>query len=94
MVPGRWYVLRQRSERGYELLPETVWIVINHMIRLKGLAFSSSQSGPQERQLRQSATGPAAALRAKGSGLSFLSEDMHNVLLDACGANTAEGDVI
>ena len=66
--------------------------MVNHMIRLKGLKFGSSQSGPQERTLRESATGPAAASRAKGSGLSFLSEDMNNVILDACGAGDAEGD--
>ena len=24
VVPGRWYKLRQRGERGYELLPEEV----------------------------------------------------------------------
>ena len=62
-------------------------LVVNHMIFLKDLTFSSSQSGPQGRELRVTATGPAAASRAKGSGLSFLSEDMHNVILDALGLN-------
>ena len=72
----------------------TLWqvlLVVNHMIFLKGLAFSSSQSGPQERVLRAKATGPAAAGRAKGSGLSFFSEDYHNAILDAQGLN-ASGD--
>ena len=53
VVPAQWYVLRQQSERGYELLQPKVWIVVNHIIRLKGLAFRSSQSGPQQRELRQ-----------------------------------------
>ena len=66
-----------------------VLLVVNHMIFLKDLAFSSSQSGPQGRELRTTATGPAAASRAKGSGLSFLSEDMHNVILDAVGLNAS-----
>lgn len=118
VAPGRWYKLRQQSERGYELLPDEaraatlcsprhtclyephlyrvaapvrlqVLLVVNHMIFLKDLTFSSSQSGPQGRELRKTATGPAAASRAKGSGLSFLSEDTHNVILDALGLNAS-----
>ena len=50
-----------------------------------------SRSGPQERTLRPTATGPSAAYRAKGSGLSFLSEDMHNAILEVSGAGAAEG---
>ena len=92
VAPGQRYVLRQRSERGYELLPETVWLPVEGMIRLKGLAFASSQSGPQQRQLRQTATGQAAASRAKGSGLSFLSEDTNNAILEASGASAADED--
>ena len=87
VAPGRWYKLRQRSERGYELLSEEVLLVVNHMVFLKGLGFASSQSGPQERTLRPNPGGPHAAQRAKGSGLSFFSEDSHNVILDALGVN-------
>ena len=61
--------------------------MVNQMIFLKGLSFSSSQSGPQERTLRPNPGGPIGAGRAKGSGLSFFSEDSHNVLLDALGVN-------
>lgn len=57
------------------------------MIFLKDLAFIGSQAGPQGRTLRATATGPAAAARAKGSGLSFFSEDSHNFILDAQGLN-------
>ena len=67
-----------------------VLLVVNHMIFLKGLAFSASQSGPQGRSLRTTATGPYAEVRAKG-GLSFLSEEIHNMILDAQGVN-ASGD--
>jgi hypothetical protein len=81
VAPGQWYVLRQKSERGYELLTPPVWIVINHMIRLKGLAFRGSQAGPQGRTLRPTATGPYAAQRAQGSGLSFLDEEVNNEIL-------------
>ena len=66
-----------------------VLLVVNHMIFLKDLSFSSSQSGAQGRTLRSNATGPAAAGRAKGAGLSFLSEDTHNVILDALGLNAS-----
>ena len=37
-----------------------------------------TQSGPQGRTLRPNPGGPIAATRAKGSGLSFFSEDSHN----------------
>ena len=41
-------------------------------VRLKGIEFSRSQGGPQQRELRGR------------SNLSFLSEDMHNAILAAC----------
>ena len=43
---------------------------------------------PQGRELRQIATGPYGAQRAKGSGLSFFSEDSHNIVLDAQGLDS------
>ena len=58
-------------------------LVVNHVILLKDLNFSSPQSGPQGRELRTTAAVPASASKAKGSGLSFLS---HNVILDALAA--------
>ena len=67
-----------------------VLLVVNHMIFLKGLSFSSS--GPQGRTLRPNLGGPVGAGRAKGSGLSFFSEDSHNVILDALGVNDAGGE--
>ena len=89
VAPGCWYKLRQHSERGYELLPTEVLLVVNHMVFLKGLSFSSSQSGLQERTLRPNPGGPLAVGRARGSGLSFFSEDSHNVILDAIGVNSS-----
>ena len=64
-----------------------VLLVVNHMIFLKGLGFTSSQSGPQERTLRPNPGGPLAEGRAKGPGLSFFSEDSLNVVMDALGIN-------
>ena len=79
--------LSQVSERGYRLLPEKRYLVVNSLVRLKGLEFSRTQGGPQQRSLRGSATGPAAAARKQGvGGLSFFSEDMHNTVLGACEA--------
>ena len=64
--------------------------VVNHTIfLLKDLAFTGSQSGPQDRTLRPEATGPYGAQRSRGSGLSYLSEDNHNLILDALGLNAA-----
>ena len=44
---------------------------------------------PQDRTLRPEATGPYGAQRSRGSGLSYLSEDNHNLILDALGLNAA-----
>ena len=74
------------------ILCPQVLLVVNHMIFLKGLTFTGSQSGPQGRELRPNPGGPIAAGRAKGSGLSFFSEDSHNVILDALGVNDAADD--
>ena len=83
--PGQWYKLKQRSECGYELLTPIVWIVVNHIIRLKGLAFRGSQAGPQGRALRPDTTGPYAAAHASGGvGLSFLDEEVHNEIILGC----------
>ena len=58
---------------------------------MSGLGFVRSQGGPQQRDLRTTAAGPAAAARKQGvGGLSFLSEDMHNTILAACAALNAE----
>lgn len=62
--------------------------MVNHMIFLKELCFTSSQAGPQQRKLRSNATGPAAMGRARGHGLSFLSDDSHNMILDALGVDS------
>ena len=67
-----------------------VLLVVNHMIFLKGLSFRGSQSGPQDRQLRQTATGPYGAERAKGKGLSFFSEDSHNLVRDTQGLDSED----
>ena len=53
------------------------------MLRLKGLAFTGSQSGPQGRTLRPATSTGARSTRAP-SGLSFLCEDMHNDVLMTC----------
>ena len=56
----------------------------SHLVK----AFSRTQGGlggSERRVLRETATGPAAAARREGmGGLSFFSEDMHNMYLSAC----------
>jgi|EP00966_Prymnesium_polylepis_P057342 hypothetical protein len=87
IAQGQFYKLEQTSERGYRLLPQKRYFVVNAMIRLAGISFSRTQGGPQNRELRTTATGPAAAARKEGvGGLSFLSEDMHNMILAASAA--------
>lgn len=73
IAPGQWYELRQESERANELRPEKKYIVVNTMIRLEGVDFIiRKQGGPQQR-----------SLRGWRGALSFLSQDMHNMIL-AC----------
>ena len=91
IVQAQYYKLEQTSERGYRLLPEKRYFVVNSLIRFSGISFVRTQGGPQQRLLRPTATGPHAAARKEGvGGLSFLSEDMHNTLRDACEAAHAE----
>ena len=81
IVQAQYYKLEQTSERGYRLLPEKKYFVVNALIRLTGIEFCRTQGGPQQRDFRTTATGPAAAARKEGvGGLSFLSEDMNNIL--------------
>ena len=61
IVQAQYYKLEQVSERGYRLLPEKRYLVVNSLVRLKGLEFSRTQGGPQQRSLRGCATGPAAS---------------------------------
>ena len=87
IAQGQFYKLEQTSERGYRLLPQKRYFVVNAMIRLAGISFCRTQGGPQNRELRTTATGPAAAARKEVvGGLSFLSEDMHNMILAASAA--------
>jgi len=72
VVPATWYCLEQISERGYRLMTEERLIPVSTTVRLKGIKFSNTQGGPQERELRGR------------SNLLFLSEDMHNAILAAC----------
>ena len=91
IVPAQYYMLEQVSERDYRLLSEKRYRVVNTLVRLKELAFIRTQGGPQQRLLRPTATGPAAAARKEGvGGLSFLSEDMHNTILSTCEAADEE----
>ena len=57
--------------------------------------LQKKEQGPQQRNLRTTATGPAAAARRQGvGGLSFLSDDMHNAILAACAAIVAEQNAL
>ena len=51
VAPVQWYKLEQVSERGFSLLPGKKLLELSTMLRLKGLAFTGSQSGPQGRTL-------------------------------------------
>ena len=67
-VPIQWYEVADKGRRGYKLVKETRYIVVNAMIRLSGLRFESTQRGPQARSFRS------------GAGLSFLSLEAQNLI--------------
>ena len=69
VVRARWYELKQRSPRGYELTSEKRIIVVNTMMRLPNVIFSGSAVGKPP--------------RASRSGLHILDEDMYNLLLES-----------
>ena len=58
--------------RGYKILPEKILILVNAMVRLSNLKFTSSRSGPQQRQLRS-------------GGMDFLGDDEHFAISDNLG---------
>ena len=91
VVEAQWYSLQLESRRGYKLEPKKELLIVNTMLRLKGLSFESSTKGPQQRDLRPRSTGRYAQMgcRAQG-GLFFLSEDTHNVILGACDPGDSE----
>lgn len=74
VVRVRWYSLKQRSQRGYILLPEEHIVPVNTIVRLTGLAFSNSYSANRQTRSATSA----------GSPLHFLDEDSHNLIEAAC----------
>jgi hypothetical protein len=80
--------LKQRSQRGYELLKQKQWFVVDHMIRLPGIEFANSQGGPQQRvfRKRKGKHGESGGAGGGGSGLYFLSEDKHNEIEWLCDA--------
>lgn len=76
VVEAQWYDLVQRSERGYRLLPDKKLIVVNAIVRLSGIQFSKAHMGTR------GCHGEAIRTRNYG-GLEILSEDFHNVIIEA-----------
>jgi hypothetical protein len=73
IVQVQYYKLEQVSERGYRLILEKRYLVVNTMIRLKGLVFSRTQGGPQQRELRTTATGQQQQRGRRGWEVSLSS---------------------
>lgn len=69
VVEAQWYKLEKPSLRGYKLLSERTFILVNAMVRLSNLKFAGSRSGPQHRELRS-------------GGMDFLGDDEHHAILD------------
>ena len=53
MAEAQWYKLEMPEVRGYKLLPEKILILVNAMVRLSNLKFTSSHSGPHASDLSQ-----------------------------------------
>lgn len=78
VVEAQYYDIEQRSPRGFKLLPQKKLLVVNALVRLKGLQFDRSR--------RSCAMGTRAfhgepiETRGRG-GLEILSEDYHNEIM-------------
>ena len=80
-MQAQYYKLEQTSERGYKLLLEKNYFVLNALIRLTRIEFSRTQGGPQQHDFRTT-TWPCCSCTQGGVGglrLSFLSEDMNSI---------------
>ena len=75
VVATKWYELADKERRGYKLMPTVRHIMVNAMVFVTGLHFEGSQGGPQGRIFRQQP--------GRETGLSYLSQDMQNYILDA-----------
>ena len=69
VVHARFFVLEQRSPRGYKLSKESRIINVNAMMRLPNVIFSGGAVGKPPQTTR--------------SGLCILDEDMYNLLLES-----------
>ena len=65
IVQAQWYKLEQVSERGYRLLLEKRYLVVNTLIRLNGLRFVRTQGGPQPFGASSSAADTAGKSKKK-----------------------------
>ena len=68
----QWYTLEDKELRAYKLRPEKKLLLVNAIIRIKELKFSSSRGGPQQRELRS-------------GGMNFLGDEEHHSILDNMG---------
>lgn len=75
VVEVQWYELQDEERHGYKLNPEKVILVVNTIVRLKGIRFDAN------------ATGVRVSLRSgRGQGqMECLSEDMHYAILQGVG---------
>ena len=69
---AQWYKLENRELRGYKLLAQKKLLLVNAIIRIKGLKFTSSRGGPQQRELRS-------------GGMNFLGDEDHHSIQDNMG---------
>ncbi|KAL3916856.1 MAG: hypothetical protein SGPRY_006642, partial [Prymnesium sp.] len=52
VAEGQWYRKENASLRGYKLQPEKLFLLVNAMVQIGNLKFSSTRGGPQQRELR------------------------------------------
>jgi hypothetical protein len=80
VVKAQWLKLEKKDLEGgmrsYTLLDAEVLLVVNHMVRLSGLQFSSYKGGPQGRELRGAST-------EAGAKLLYISRETH-YSIEAC----------
>ena len=104
-MKAKWLKLEKKDCEGglraYSLLDAEVHIVVNHMVRLSGLAFAEGKGGPAGRKLRAPAK-PKAFDKPKGkasttappkeaaSELVYIGKETHYSIEACCDANQSE----
>ena len=104
VVKAKWLKLEKKDCEGglrsYSLLDAEVLIVVNHMVRLYGLAFAEGKGGPAGREMRapkpkafekpKDKTSTTALPKEAATKLVYIGKETHYSIEACCDANQSE----